>query len=1377
MHARAIPIVVMALVTTLLLPASAQIEVVMASSSEGGGISVSNDPQIAKGGKIMFKGEREVGDDDVDGVYIGYAGGGGVSPLVEVGSPAEFQEIEGAAMSSNGKVIFVATVLINVEQTGGIKPVRERQFFSGSDPYEEYEDGTKPLGRLDGPFAINDNLWTVGVVNGVLVMGITGQLVVGNWASAGPFYFPKAINNNNQIAFVHRLPDEMLKTVKRAEFEPDGGGGHRLVVTPLASGFEGVDSLSLDDSGRAVFVGWLPGEMSSALYEATGAAQVLAREGDGKGFSNFGTVSVSPGGQIAFSASYESPSGDQRYGIFRGFNGTADKIVAEGDRVTYDGAEWEISIGGFGTRGVNDSGQIVFSGSMQRDNPLWDGSSEDTPRRFRLRGIFVTSGVGDPPDDDPPDDDPEDDPPSTFTWVNNAGGAFATTSNWEPAQVPVKNGERADTALFNLGGAYTVDTPDAATERLLVRGGEVTLNVGAYTVASTSIDSPSVSITRSGLLNITGGTLQSVNTVIGNGAIEAGQVAEAHLFNSGVTWDNPGRMTIGGFSRGRLFVANGPTLTTGEAHIGVAASGEAVIGGMDTLWDTGSLAVGYSAEGSLIVESGGHARVERLHIGRAEGLGTVTVDGASSRLTVTESALNFTVGEGNGEGALVVRNGGRVEATGDAMLSVGFAEAATGSVLVEGFDAATNARSTLHLDPSTFGYLLVGSGAGGTGVVWIEDGALVESAIASLGLEQGSGDVFVRGSGNALPSRWENTGDLTAGERGAGSVQIEAGGLVATKHLTIGKGEGGNGVVTVSGVGADGLPSLLRVSESAGNAVVGRDGGQGELRIEGGGRVDLDPLGVLQIGIGGGEGAVTVRGFDPGTGKRSTLELERSVDLAGLLIVTDGTLEVEDGGVVRSRHGWIGFFGETAHAVVSGAGNGSPSFWEILSQLDVGVDHQGSLHITAGGEVSTAGFKAGSGANGQAAIRVRGVDAGGVPSTLRVTDSRLNFDLGQNGGRATLHIEDGGRVVAPGESWMSFGAGELLVRGFDSETGTRSHLEVDGEGFGWLVIGSGGAALRVEDGARVDCQIGTLGLGGNELATAFVGGAGAGQPAHWRVGEQLEIGQAPGVGAPGTLTIAADGAVTVGEAAPVAGSLVIGNGGTLSGHGTILAPGGAGAGGGVNNFAGTVAPGASPGTLTIDGDYTQGAAGVLEIEIGGPVTGANHDQLVVTGTATFEEGARIRLILIDPDPGDGVEEVFLPHAGAVFQILAASEITLPPGATLNDLVEAGGLPSNIAMDLRLEIVDGGVAITSTSERQPYAGPLPAFASTVWSLDGPGIELAITEPVAGFVYALQASTDLTAWTTVMSRKSAGTTHLFTDGSPARRPASFYRLVVP
>src|SRR5262249_30969725 len=68
-------------------------------------------------------------------------------------------------------------------------------------------------------------------------------------------------------------------------------------------------------------------------------------------------------------------------------------------------------------------------------------------------------------------------------------------------------------------------------------------------------------------------------------------------------------------------------------------------------------------------------------------------------------------------------------------------------------------------------------------------------------------------------------------------------------------------------------------------------------------------------------------------------------------------------------------------------------------------------------------------------------------------------------------------------------------------------------------------------------------------------------------------------------------------------------GGSLGGSGTIT---------GNVNSAGPVNPGNNgPGLLTITGNYTQTAAGSLNIEIGGLTPGAGFDQLAVSGVATL----------------------------------------------------------------------------------------------------------------------------------------------------------------
>jgi hypothetical protein len=66
-------------------------------------------------------------------------------------------------------------------------------------------------------------------------------------------------------------------------------------------------------------------------------------------------------------------------------------------------------------------------------------------------------------------------------------------------------------------------------------------------------------------------------------------------------------------------------------------------------------------------------------------------------------------------------------------------------------------------------------------------------------------------------------------------------------------------------------------------------------------------------------------------------------------------------------------------------------------------------------------------------------------------------------------------------------------------------------------------------------------------------------------------------------------------------------GGTLKGTGTVRS---------VMNTGGTVAPGNSPGTLTVSGDFTQGAGGTLETELAGTAVDA-FDRLVVGGAATL----------------------------------------------------------------------------------------------------------------------------------------------------------------
>ncbi|MBL8879323.1 MAG: hypothetical protein JNG88_09415 [Phycisphaerales bacterium] len=76
------------------------------------------------------------------------------------------------------------------------------------------------------------------------------------------------------------------------------------------------------------------------------------------------------------------------------------------------------------------------------------------------------------------------------------------------------------------------------------------------------------------------------------------------------------------------------------------------------------------------------------------------------------------------------------------------------------------------------------------------------------------------------------------------------------------------------------------------------------------------------------------------------------------------------------------------------------------------------------------------------------------------------------------------------------------------------------------------------------------------------------------------------------------------------------NGGVLTGFGGVVAA--------VTNAAGTVAPGDNIGMLAITGAYAQGGSATLEIELGGMNAGTEHDQLVVSGTASLAGTLHIR---------------------------------------------------------------------------------------------------------------------------------------------------------
>lgn len=209
-------------------------------------------------------------------------------------------------------------------------------------------------------------------------------------------------------------------------------------------------------------------------------------------------------------------------------------------------------------------------------------------------------------------------------------------------------------------------------------------------------------------------------------------------------------------------------------------------------------------------------------------------------------------------------------------------------------------------------------------------------------------------------------------------------------------------------------------------------------------------------------------------------------------------------------------------------------------------------------------------------------DANNPPTALPLADESL------------LSVTSGGNVLSYGNlaiassvsdnTPLTNGHGKVLVSGADSELNVLSGDTRSGD----IRVGETGVgSLHVEDS-------------GNVTADSVV------------------IGGGPGTG---TLSLSSSGTILAPE-------VLVGSGGTIQGDGGSII-------GNVTLDGGTIAPGASPGILNIDGDLNF-ISGLLEFEIGG--TGAGQfDVLNITGDLISTGTPSIAFNFINgfaPEPDD-----------------------------------------------------------------------------------------------------------------------------------------------
>ena len=201
----------------------------------------------------------------------------------------------------------------------------------------------------------------------------------------------------------------------------------------------------------------------------------------------------------------------------------------------------------------------------------------------------------------------------------------------------------------------------------------------------------------------------------------------------------------------------------------------------------------------------------------------------------------------------------------------------------------------------------------------------------------------------------------------------------------------------------------------------------------------------------------------------------------------------------------------------------------------------------------------------------------------------------------------------------------------------------------------------------------------------------------------------------------------------------VGNYGHLVGTGIVI--------GNVRNLGGYVAPGFSPGTLNIQGDYLQETNGILDIEIGPD----GQDVLAITDRADIR--GRIRLTFVGG---------FAPAAGQKLPFLQAPGPIDVSGAQ----VEVRNLKNGFLYSA--EVANGQVSLVALNDAV-YEDARPTL-SIITTRAGTA-RISWDPPTPGFV--LQASESLT-WPRWTALPSGSTNPVEILSGPASR---FYRLQQP
>jgi len=789
-------------------------------------------------------------------------------------------------------------------------------------------------------------------------------------------------------------------------------------------------------------------------------------------------------------------------------------------------------------------------------------------------------------------------------------------------------------ATLGAAGANGINGPGSLS---LVGGGTLTLvgpngySGGTAIGAGTLVVNPGSSV-GTGQLHFNGGSLRTSGSltvfqpVVMNspGAIDtAGQVSH---FAGGLA--GGGSLTING--GGRLDLTGGSS-ATGETFLNFstlgASSGNLPSGALriNGGWLQASSSTNYGhtfvlgASGAAIDSNGHNVTIS----GQIQGTGGINkVSGATLTLTsdnvytgtTTVSAGTLQVGSGGGTGSLsnlsnIINNSDLVFNRGnDYVYSGGIS--GSGTVAKIGAGMVTLSGNNSYSGDTTIGGGVLSGGtianngndsAFGRGNFSMSNGGTLQytggtaSTNRAMALGAGGGGISVTGGSTTLTMNGVISGAGSLTKTGAGTLHLTStntAGFTGNYHLRGGTlaigaglsfGESGGGIIMEGG--ALNLGQSVATSRPItliGQSSIISEGLQAKLNgvISGGGSLHKNGAGDLYLTANNTYfGGTTLNGgrlfAENGSLGSGPVTINGGMLLTGAAQAPFETVTINTPVVLNAATSSIDTFsnGAVINGVVSGPGKLHKTGWGTLVLTNENNSYSGgtaiSLHYLQGNAKSIRGpieFVPGNPLNGKGVIfnqTEQGVFSSNITGDGSLTKTGAGtLELwGYNYYSRGTSIEQG---VLLGDR-VSFGTGPITVN-----SGAAIHFRENGSSGEFAPIISGAGAL-IKDG------VSTLTLSGTH---AYTGG-----------------------------TTINGGKLLVNGS--VAGPVIVNSGGILGGSGTIN---------GNVSGPGRLAPGNSPGIITINGNYTQNPNGTLEIEVGGltavPPTPL-HDKVIVNGTASL----------------------------------------------------------------------------------------------------------------------------------------------------------------